>query len=283
MALSLFATLLSSAALASDRIVVDVIGEGDAVLFIPGLTSSPDVFTPFTKTLDGVHVHHVTLAGFGGVPAPDNLDAFTRPAADALAAYIESHDLTDVRLVGHSMGGIVALLVAADIPERIDSILIIDSVPFLAGLMQPGAEPEAMSERREAMRAQFDTATREEFLGMMRQGLPIQATSPESQAIVWADIERADQVAVAIAASEIFATDFRPVLDDVEAPVTVVVPHNPFTGMTAEFMADRYRGQYDSLDSVDIRIVDNSRHFIMLDQPEIFAAELNRFLTEDDQ
>ena len=40
-------------------------------------------------------------------------------------------------------------------------------------------------------------------------------------------------------------------------------------------------GQYAELTDVDVRVIANSRHFIMLDQPDAFAIALNGVLTGD--
>ena len=279
----LFELIISSAAAASERIAVDAEGEGSALVVIPGLTSSPDIFRPFAEHVGEHQVHWVTLAGFDGVPAPDNLDAFTRPAADALGRYIVDNDLRDVRLVGHSMGGVIALMLAHDYPNRIDHVLIIDSVPYLAGLLRQGTTPENAAAGQLAMREQFAGMPRDAFLGMMRQGLPVQATSAESQAVVWDDIEASDQQAVAVAISEIYSGDFRAMLGQITSRVTVLIPHNAYVGTDADSLRARYADQYSSLARVSFRIIEDSRHFIMLDQPDAFADALQHFVQGDDQ
>jgi pimeloyl-ACP methyl ester carboxylesterase len=44
-----------------------------------------------------------------------------------LAAEIESHDLHEVVLVGHSQGGVVAIAVAAAVPDRVAALVLLDS------------------------------------------------------------------------------------------------------------------------------------------------------------
>lgn len=260
------------------RFEVETIGQGRPVVFVPGLTSSGEVFRPFVAGLEARESHLVTLAGFAGVPAPQDLSAFTSPAAESLAAYIEAEGMNDVVLVGHSMGGVISLMVARALPGRVEAVLIVDSVPFLAGLQNPAADPQSVAARRDAVRTQFETMGSDAYLAMMRQGLPVQATSQEAQQQVWRGIERSDQQAVAVAASEIFNTDYRGVLEGVEARVRVLVPHNAFTPVPAGQLAGRYRAQYEALDRFDLRVIEDSRHFIMLDQPSAFAAALSDFL-----
>ena len=45
-------------------------------------------------------------------------------------------------IVGHSLGGLVAMKVAAAQPEKIDRLMIVDALPFLALLYNPFATAE---------------------------------------------------------------------------------------------------------------------------------------------
>ena len=70
------------------------------------------------------------LPGFGG---SDRLEAATFASfAEFVQRFISALGLTSVTLVGHSMGGGVAIKVAASHPESIDSIVLMNS----AGLTQ---------------------------------------------------------------------------------------------------------------------------------------------------
>lgn len=276
--IAILAALMSADALgqsSSDRFVVETSGEGRPVVFIPGLTSSGAIFRDAGDQLINTQNHYVTLAGFGGQPAPENLEAFTGPAAEAIAGYIEAEDLNDITLVGHSMGGVISLMIAADLSHRVETILILDSVPFLAALGDPDADPDLVAQQRPLIEAQFGAMNEEQYLAMMRQGLPVQATSQEAQVRVWIDVAASDQTAVAVAAAEIFSGDFRPILPDVSASVTVMVPYNAYAQLSEEVWLERYETLYDGIDDLDMRLVNDSRHFIMLDQPEIFFDTLN--------
>lgn len=263
---------------AMDRLEVERAGatDGATIVFIPGLATPSEVFDPFAEALETADSHLVTLAGFGGLTAPDSVDPFLEPAADALVEHLEATQVEEAVLVGHSLGGQVALMAAGLAPDRVAHVLLVDSAPFFAGLMQPGADPAAVTARRDMMVAQMSAMPRESFLAMIRQGLPVQAQSAESQTQVMAWVEASDQQAVAVASSEIFAGDLRHHLDAVRAPVTLVYPQT--AGFDPAEIERRYAAQYERLDEFELRAVADSRHFIMLDQPERFAEELARVL-----
>ncbi|MEM9633560.1 MAG: alpha/beta hydrolase [Pseudomonadota bacterium] len=264
----------------SDKLYITSSGSGDPVLIIPGLASSPDAFwEAFNNAeIEGHTSYWITLGGFGGRPSPRSPEPFTAPAASELARFIREQELTDVALIGHSMGGVVSMLVAAEITGRIDRILIVDSVPFLAGLIQPDADLEQITDGRAQILERYTSMTDEQFNMALRQGLAIQATSEKAQSIVWDDIERSDRRAIAFAAAEIFTTDYRSVLPDIDAKVTVLVPHNKHSPGSESQLLGRYKELYSGLESVEFKVIKDSRHFIMLDQPKLFSQAVEEFL-----
>ncbi len=268
-------------ALGQDRLAAERLGEptGQTVVFLPGLATGGDVFETAAIELGDIDAHLLTLAGFGGVAAPDSVDPFVEPAAAAVSDYLERADLNDVVLVGHSLGGQVALIAAGAAPDRIARVVLVDSAPFFAGLMQPGANPQLVTARREMMIEQMAGMPREAFLAMMRQGLPAQAVDGAAQEQVFHWVSASDQRAVAVGAAEIMAGDLRHHLDAVAAPVTLIYPTSAI--LSGEEIARRYAEQYDRLERFEMRPVADSRHFVMLDQPERFVEELRRALGDD--
>lgn len=79
----------------------------------------------------GHTVHCPTLAG--NRPGDDRASTGLEDAAQSLKAYIEQHELHQVRLVGHSYGGMVISRVADLIPQRIARLVYVN-----AFVPQPG-------------------------------------------------------------------------------------------------------------------------------------------------
>ncbi|GLB48227.1 alpha/beta fold hydrolase [Neptunitalea lumnitzerae] len=61
--------------------------------------------------LNGVHAYYMTLPGFGGTTALKHVDI--HKMANAVLQYLAYHEIKECVLVGHSMGGKLALLAAA--------------------------------------------------------------------------------------------------------------------------------------------------------------------------
>lgn len=276
------AIISANQARAEDRVVVERSGaaQGASVVYIPGLATPGAVYAPTVEHHSDWDNHVVTLAGFGGeTQAPASLENVVEGAALDIAAYLEAENLEDVVLVGHSMGAQVALLTAGAAADRVAHVVVVDSAPFFAGLMQPGVTPEMMAPQAAAMRQQMSAMPREAYLGMMAQGLRVQSMTPEGQSQVMSWIEGADQSAVAVATAELMATDFAPRLADVEAPVTLL--YAEFPEMAPEQIRQMFVAQYDGHVDLEARGVADSRHFIMLDQPERFVEEIERVVEGD--
>ena len=77
---------------------------------------------------------------------------------------------------------------------------------------------------------------------------------------------------------DLITTDLRPELVRIKVPVTVlwVVPPNPPIG-PAEMEAF-YKTSFANTPQAVIRRIPDAYHFIMLDQPAAFQAELKAFL-----
>ncbi|WP_073288606.1 alpha/beta fold hydrolase [Hymenobacter psychrotolerans] len=85
------------------------------------------------------------LGGFGTAPAPGG--GYTLAAyADAIAAYITAQHLRSYVLVGHSMGGKVALLLAARQPPGLRGVALLSPSP-------PTPEPMTDQDRAASLRA----------------------------------------------------------------------------------------------------------------------------------
>lgn len=263
-----------------DRIAVDISGEGTPVIFLPGLMSSPAVFADGIAALDGVAAHRTGFAGMAGVaPAEGPAAPYLEPAVAALVAHLEeAAPGGEARLVGHSMGGVVALLVAAERPDLVREVLVVDAVPFLPALFQPGISEAVARAQADAMAAQLEAAGDAQFEGFIRQGMPRQTASAAGAERIVADAMASDRGSVAAALRELMGTDFRPRIDGLAVPVTVLVPHHDGIGVPASAVLAAYEAQYAGVAEVTLTVVPDSRHFIMVDQPAAFIAALRAFI-----
>lgn len=112
-------------------------GAGSPVLLIHGIASSlstwREVFLPLAREHDVVALD---LPGFGGSEIPKNLSAESYPGV--VTGLMDRLQIPRAAVVGHSMGGAVALQLAASSGERVTRLALVDA----AGLdLGPGGQP----------------------------------------------------------------------------------------------------------------------------------------------
>ncbi len=153
---------------AAGRFSVVVEGSGPDVVMIPGLVSSRGVWDDAVRVLGGRYrIHRLQIAGFAGEPAGSSAEGpLLEAIVDQLAAYVRGNRLVRPAFVGHSMGGLIALMLAERSPELIGKVMIVDSLPFYAMLFGPqmtaaAVEPQA-ARMRDAIAAMDDAAFRAE-------------------------------------------------------------------------------------------------------------------------
>jgi len=266
-------------AFASDRLSVEVMGSGPDVILIPGFASSRDVWRPMAERLAATHrVHLVQLAGFAGEPWSHGDGAFVQPAVDELARYAAT--LNRPAVIGHSMGGLAGLMLAQQHPEAVGRVMSVDSLPFFSAMFGPtatveGARPfadQAAAAILGADEAGFRQQQEQTAVGMMK------TESARAAMVEWS--MASDRHAMASAIREVMTTDARPGLAAMNTPVWAVYASDANGGAPAA-MADAVWGrEYAALPGVKLVRVDDSRHFIMNDQPERLGVLVDEFLAD---
>lgn len=274
-------TVAAQTAFTSDRLSVQVIGTGPDVILIPGFGSSREVWRPLAERLSATHrVHLVQLAGFAGEPWSHGDGPFVQPAIDALADYVKQAGLDRPAVIGHSMGGLSALMLAQQHPELASRVMSVDSLPFFSALYGPTATAESAAPFAEQAAAGILNADEAGFRAGQTAGAPGLSRDPATQAAMVEWTVASDRHAMAAAIREVMTTDTRPGLATMTTPVWAVYAADADGGAPAA-MADAMWGrEYASLPGVTLIRVDGSRHFIMADQPEQFGQIVDRFLAD---
>ncbi len=103
------------------------------LLLLHGFTGSAASWSPFVADWSQrLGVLRVDLPGHGRVSPTLPLDAYRMPAvADALFRTLDHHAIDQINLLGYSMGGRLALYLAAHFPDRIHRLILESSSPGL--------------------------------------------------------------------------------------------------------------------------------------------------------
>ncbi len=257
---------------------VEVVGTGRPVLMIPGLNSAASTWTETCAALQPqVQCHIVQLPGFAGAPAVKT-DAFLDGMRDRLLAYLDDRQLRQPVVMGHSLGGALALKMAAEKPGRIERLVIVDSLPFFAGLR--GMSPEAAKGAAVAMRQQMLNSTKEQWEAGARQGSMGMSRNPANNERVAGWSLASDRATSAQAMSELWGADLRPLLPKITTPTLVLgawAAYEPM-GSTMDSTRKIFEGQYAGLAGVKVAMSPRGYHFLMWDDPEWLVGEVKGFL-----
>jgi pimeloyl-ACP methyl ester carboxylesterase len=130
----------------------------------------------------------------------------------------------------------------------------------------------------EMMRTQTTAMTDEQFAtGQDRtMAMLVKSDAARPAAKQWS--LASDRKVMATAMYEDMVTDTRPLLPQIKAKTTVVYAYDAQMGRPAEFLDGMYSRAYEGLAGVKLKRVDGAFHFLMLDQPEAFAKEVDAFL-----
>lgn len=265
---------------------ISIVAVGEAkpdrepLYLIPGLSSPRAVWDGIARDLaKDRQVLLVQVNGFGG----DDIGANAKPGmtngiiADILADAAK-RGANRPAVIGHSYGGLIGMMLAARHPDRVGRLLVVDTLPFFGKLFDPAATPASIAPRAEQLRAMT-------IAGSERmKAMPAVTSDPGG---IWSNTaegrikvanwtREADQRAVAQALYEDLVTDIGPELGKVTAkPFTILYAAGVGEAQAKAVWEPAYIGTPAKLVAVP-----DSYHFIMLDQPQRFAAEVKAFLAQ---
>lgn len=237
-----------------------VTGAGRPVIFIPGLGCPGAIFDGVINHLDGrVEAHVLTLAGFAGnPPVKGPLAAAVRKD---LIRYIRSHRLEKPILVGHSLGGFVAYWVAATAPDLIGGVVVIDAGPALN---------DNDAETARTLRNAWAQAGDDELVAQIRTAYSSMVTDPKRMAPYLEAIGRSDRHTIGDAIYELVRTDLRDQVVQITAPFLLLLADGSLQTL--------YKQMVKPIPHKQIVVLSKTRHFVWLDDPDGFDAQLDAFL-----
>lgn len=279
-----FATTASgtNAAPWNEWISITTEGEGPDLILIPGLASSREVWSKQAVNLrKNYKLHLVQISGFAdSAPAANTESGVAKPAAQAIANYIRDKHIHAPAIIGHSLGGEIALMLGARYPELVGSLTIVDALPFYSLLFDPRATPEIVKPRADMIRGAMLAAPSDQTLAAQTQAIAnLVKTEAERPAIVRSGMQ-SDRKTVANATYELMTTDLRAELEHIRAPVKVIYAYDAAYGIPPAAVDSMYKDAYHSAPKAIFQRIDGSFHFIMLDQPEQFERALTEFLKQ---
>jgi 2-succinyl-6-hydroxy-2,4-cyclohexadiene-1-carboxylate synthase len=257
---------------------VEIGGQGPALVLLHGFTGSAEswrrhiaVFGHQFRTVA------VDLLGHGASDSPADLARFGMDrCVEDLIAVFDNLGLARVNLLGYSMGGRVALHMAAAHPDRIGTLILESASPGLAGL----AERQARVTSDEALASSIEQEGLEVFVERWSK-LPLFASQSHLPEVVRVDLRaqrlRNSPRGLANCLRGLGAGVAAPLWDrlrEVRIPTLVI----------AGALDDKYvaiaQAMTASLPNGRLAIVPGAGHAAHLEQPEAFDRLVLAFLVE---
>ena len=264
--------LLAQFVVAQEAISIVKTGKGKPILFLPGFTAPGSVWDETIKNLEGSFTsYRVSYAGFNGL-AP-----IGTPWYDALktqlVAYIKQENLFMITLIGHSMGGNLAIDLAAELPNQVAGLILVESIPCMRELMMPGV-PASSLHYTSPYNSKILAMSDEDFK-KMATGMAQNMTNEQAKVDVLTNWSiKADRKTYVFGYTDLLKLDLREKLATINTPTLIVGASFP----SKEMVRATLEKQYAKLANKEVLIADGSKHFLMFDQPEWLYTQVNNYL-----
>ena len=246
---------------------------GATTIYLPGFATPGEALEELATAVDPARNNlFVSYAGFGGVPAVDT--AWYPQVREAVFAYVD--DLPDQRfaLVGHSMGGNLAVELAARFPERVTAVVLLDALPCMRCVMMPGVPAEAMTYNNPQTQGMLALPA-DQVAAVNAQMAAAMTTDTARQRQLAAWMNAADRKTSVYGYTDLLRLDLRDQVADVTAPITVLASPS-FGRETAE---TNMRAQYAKAPALTLEVApDGTLHYLMWDAPVWTATQVRKAL-----
>lgn len=240
------------------------------IILIPGFASSGKVWDATVKIYNENYTcYTLTMEGFAGVEPSENttFDNWKKRIAD----FIKEENIENPIVIGHSMGGGLAMAIAADYPELIKKIVVVDALPCLAALTNPNFEQQENVDCSASI-SQITAMSEEEFYQMQKNTIPQLTTN---QGMVETIVEwsvKSDRKTFAEMYCDFSNTDLRGKIKNIQCP-TLILLESYFKNFKLAI-----EEQYKHLKTANLEYANKGLHFIMYDDKEWYFEQLSNFI-----
>ena len=254
---------------------VETIGKGKPIFYLPGFTVSGSIWKETVENLNLKGESYLfSYAGFNGnkpieMPWYDNIKS-------SIVKYIKDNKLTDIVIIGHSMGGNLAIDIASELPNKVSKMIIVESLPCMREVMMPNVPAESLfyeSPYNKQM-LEMDEQQFKNMASMMASNMTLNKEKIDTLTN-W--ILEADRKTWVYGYTDLLKLDLRNILSKIKCETLILGASFPDVKIAKEI----YENQYSNLTNKTIVMASNSKHFIMFDQPKWFYETVNIFLVNE--
>lgn len=213
------------------------------------------------------------MPGFAGVP-PEKNPSFDSWAKQIIE-FVQKENIKKPILIGHSMGGGLALYIASNQPNLAKGIVVVDALPCLEALYNPDFQTKKIApEEFDEFESQMRKIGEEQFY---RQAY-ISATSLTSDSLRYDNLVKwslsSDRTTYAHMYYEYSNIDLRPIISYISVPTLVLLEY-PFRKI-----APMVEQQFGNLPNIRLEYANKGLHFIMFDDWEWYIQQIMDFLND---
>jgi len=249
---------------------VGITGDGKTpIILIPGFSCSGDVWKETLKVLEPKYkCYTLTMAGFTGVK-PDTAPNI-KNWISGIAKYIEDEKLVKPIIIGHSIGGVMSEILAADYPNLISKIIVVDAVPCLFALSDSTYKayehPDCsfmVNYYKFYDTDKFRASQKLAVTGLVKDSTKIDMITE------WA--VNSDRKTLGEIFCQFRNTDIRSKISQIVCPALILLEPS-FKGNAA------INKQYENLKTAKFEYANKGLHFIMYDDTDWYLKEISSFL-----
>jgi pimeloyl-ACP methyl ester carboxylesterase len=250
---------------------VKISGNGERnIILIPGWSCSGDVWNETVTQLEkNNRCYILTMKGFAGTQpeAAPNFRNWVKSVAD----YIKEVKIEKPVIIGHSIGGGIALILASEYPELISKIIVVDALPCVGALSDSTFNAEASPDCSEYVN-QFSAMNDEQFYKMQKNSISglMSDTVHREQVIQWA--VKSDRNTLAQIFCQYLNTDMREMISEIKCPALILL-EGYFVNIKPAV-----EKQYKDLKTAQLEYATKGLHFVMYDDTDWYIKKITNFL-----
>lgn len=246
-------------------------GKGkQAIIFIPGFACSGEVWNEtITKFEKEYNCYSLTMAGFAGVES--QINPSFKNWEISIVEFIKDNQINKPILIGHSMGGGLALAIASDYPDLLSKIIVVDALPCLQALSNPNFKANEENDCTATINQMMEM-TNDQFYQMQKMSIPrlLEDSTMQEKVVSWS--VKSDRKTFAEIYCDFWNTDLREKIKTIECQ-TLILLESYFINIKPSI-----EEQYKNLKNINLEYANKGLHFIMFDDKEWYFNKLTNFL-----
>jgi pimeloyl-ACP methyl ester carboxylesterase len=171
------------------------------------------------------------------------------------------------------MGGALAMALAADYPDLISKIIVVDGLPCLMAFSDPSFKSKENNDCGE-MLTSITSLSDDEFYQMQKQNMTMLLTDTSKLELVLSWSVKTNRTTFAEMFCDFSNTDLREKIANIKCPALILL--ESYFANVKPVMNE----QYKNLKTAEIHYANKGLHFIMYDDKEWFDKQLKNFIEQ---